>query len=129
MAGIILGIMVIPIITAISRDILRNVPRAQIEGTIALGATWWQSCFEMLKFSRSGLFGAIILGLARAAGETMAVLMVMGSAPTVTTSPLAAGTTMASTLAGEFPEAVNQRPASRSADGTGPDPARHVPGV
>lgn len=105
-AGIILGIMVIPIITAISRDILRNVPRAQIEGTIALGATWWQSCVEMLKFSRSGLFGAIILGLARAAGETMAVLMVMGSTPTVTASPLSAGATMASTLAGEFPEAA-----------------------
>ena len=103
-AGIILGIMVVPIITAVSRDILRSVPRAQIEGTIALGATWWQSCFEMLKFSRSGLFGAIILGLARAAGETMAVLMVMGSVPTITTSPLAAGATMASTLAGEFPE-------------------------
>jgi phosphate transport system permease protein len=105
-AGIILGIMVIPIITAISRDILRNVPRAQIEGTIALGATWWQSCVEMLKFSRSGLFGAIILGLARAAGETMAVLMVMGSTPTINASPLAAGATMASTLAGEFPEAA-----------------------
>jgi phosphate transport system permease protein len=105
-AGIILGIMVVPIITAISRDILRNVPLAQIEGTIALGATWWQSCVEMLKFSRSGLFGAIILGLARAAGETMAVLMVMGSTPTVTASPLAAGATMASTLAGEFPEAA-----------------------
>lgn len=105
-AGIILGIMIIPIITAISRDILRSVPRAQIEGTIALGATWWQSCVEMVKFSRSGLFGAIILGLARAAGETMAVLMVMGSTPTVTASPLMSGATMASTLAGEFPEAA-----------------------
>ncbi len=105
-AGIILGIMVIPIITAISRDVLRNVPPAQIEGTIALGATWWQSCREMLKYSRSALFGAVILGLARAAGETMAVLMVMGSAATVTTSPFMAGATMASTLAGEFPEAA-----------------------
>jgi len=105
-AGIILGIMVIPIITAISRDVLRSVPRAQMEGTIALGATWWQSCVEMIKFSRSGLFGAIILGLARAAGETMAVLMVMGSTPMVTASPLNAGATMASTLAGEFPEAA-----------------------
>lgn len=105
-AGMILGIMVVPIITAISRDVLRNVPRAQIEGTIALGATWWQSCRETLKYSRSALFGAIILGLARAAGETMAVLMVMGSAAAVATSPLMAGTTMASTLAGEFPEAA-----------------------
>jgi phosphate transport system permease protein len=105
-AGIILGIMIIPIITAISRDVLKNIPRAQIEGTIALGATWWQSCHEMLKFSRSALFGAVILGLARAAGETMAVLMVMGSTVTVTASPFAAGATMASTLAGEFPEAA-----------------------
>lgn len=105
-AGIILGIMIIPIITAISRDVLRNVPRAQIEGTIALGATWWQSCREMIKFSRSGLFGAIILGLARAAGETMAVLMVMGGAATIATSPFMSGTTMASLLAGEFPEAA-----------------------
>jgi phosphate transport system permease protein len=104
-AGIILGIMIIPIITAISRDVLRNVPLAQIEGTIALGATWWQSCREMLKYSRSALFGAIILGLARASGETMAVLMVMGSAAAIVTSPFSAGTTMASTLAGEFPEA------------------------
>ncbi|HEX4056338.1 MAG TPA: PstC family ABC transporter permease [Tepidisphaeraceae bacterium] len=104
-AGIILGIMIIPIITAISRDVLRNVPRAQIEGTIALGATWWQSCRETLKYSRSALFGAIILGMARAAGETMAVLMVMGSAAVVATSPFMAGTTMASQLAGEFPEA------------------------
>jgi phosphate transport system permease protein len=105
-AGIILGIMVIPIVTAISRDVLKNIPRVQIEGTIALGATWWQSCVEMLKFSRSALFGAVILGLARAAGETMAVLMVMGSTVTVTKSPFAAGATMASTLAGEFPEAA-----------------------
>jgi phosphate transport system permease protein len=105
-AGIILGIMIIPIITAISRDVLRNVPLAQIEGTIALGATWWQSCREMLKYSRSALFGAVILGLARASGETMAVLMVMGSAATLTVSPFVAGTTMASTLAGEFPEAA-----------------------
>ncbi len=105
-AGIVLGIMIIPIITAISRDVLRNVPPAQIEGTIALGATWWQSCREMLKYSRSALFGAVILGLARASGETMAVLMVMGSAATIAASPFTAGTTMASTLAGEFPEAA-----------------------
>jgi phosphate transport system permease protein len=105
-AGMILGIMVIPIITAISRDVLRNVPRAQIEGSIALGATWWQSSWEMLAYSRSALFGAVVLGLARAAGETMAVLMVMGSTAAVTASPFAAGATMASTLAGEFPEAA-----------------------
>jgi phosphate transport system permease protein len=104
-AGVVLGIMVIPIITAIGRDVLKNVPLAQIEGSIALGATWWQSCIEMVKFSRSALFGAVILGLARAAGETMAVLMVMGNSMTIPTSPFQPGTTMAATLAGEFPEA------------------------
>src|SRR5439155_12448041 len=60
--GMILGIMIVPIITAISRDVLRNVPRAQVEGTAALGATWWQSSKEMLKFSRSGFVGAFMLG-------------------------------------------------------------------
>jgi phosphate transport system permease protein len=105
-AGIILGIMIIPIITAISRDVLRAVPRAQMEGTIALGATWWQSCREMVFYSRSALFGAILLGLARAAGETMAVLMVMGNTAAVATSPFMAGTTLSATLAGEFPEAA-----------------------
>jgi phosphate transport system permease protein len=105
-AGIILGIMIIPIITAVSRDVLRAVPRAQMEGTIALGATWWQSCREMLFYSRSALFGAVLLGLARAAGETMAVLMVMGSTAAVARSPFMAGTTLSATLAGEFPEAA-----------------------
>jgi phosphate transport system permease protein len=60
----------------------------------------------MLKFSRSALFGAVILGLARAAGETMAVLMVMGNTMMIPDSPFMAGTTMAATLAGEFPEAA-----------------------
>ena len=58
--GLILGIMILPIITAISRDVLNAVPRAQIEGTLALGATWWQSSKQMLAYSRAGLFGAII---------------------------------------------------------------------
>ena len=62
--GLVLAIMIVPIITAIGRDILRAVPRAQIEGTSALGATWWQSSRAMLGYSRSGLFGAVMLGLA-----------------------------------------------------------------
>jgi phosphate transport system permease protein len=77
--GLILGVMVVPIITAISRDVLRSVPRAQLEGTVALGATWWESSKEMLKFSRTGLFGAVMLGLARAAGETMAIIVCPGA--------------------------------------------------
>src|SRR5258706_1452387 len=76
--GLILGIMILPIITAVSRDVLKAVPRAQIEGTLALGATWWQSCWEMLRYSRSGLFRAGMLGLARAAGGTLSVTIVNG---------------------------------------------------
>jgi phosphate transport system permease protein len=103
--GLILGIMIIPIITAISRDILASVPRAQLEGTVALGATWWQSALEMMEFGRSGLFGAIILGLARAAGETMAVTMVIGNNPRIALSVFARAQTMSSLLASKFQEA------------------------
>ena len=103
--GLILGIMIVPIITAVSRDVLRAVPRAQIEGTQALGATWWQSCREMLRYSRSGLFGAVMLGLARAAGETMAVAMVIGNSFQISASPFAPAQTMSSLLANEFAEA------------------------
>ena len=103
--GILLGIMIVPIITAIARDVLRGVPRAQVEGTTALGATWWQSCKEMLKYSRSGLFGAVMLGLARAAGETMAVAMVIGNHNQIAASPFAPAQTMSSLLANEFTEA------------------------
>ena len=104
--GTILAIMIIPIITAISRDVLQAVPRAQIEGSLALGATWWQSCREMLRYARSGLFGAIMLGLARAAGETMAVTMVIGNATRIYPSPFQPAQTMSSLLANEFREAV-----------------------
>jgi phosphate transport system permease protein len=103
--GLILAIMIIPIITAITRDVLANVPRAQVEGTTALGATWWQSSFEMLRFGKSALFGAVMLGLARAAGETMAVAMVIGNRNQVSFSPFEPGQTMASLLANEFGEA------------------------
>jgi phosphate transport system permease protein len=98
--------MVIPIITAISRDVLKAVPRAQVEGTVALGATWWESSKEMLKFSRSGLFGAVMLGLARAAGETMAVTMVIGNNNQIRASLFAPAQTMSSLLANEFAEAT-----------------------
>jgi phosphate transport system permease protein len=103
--GLILGIMVLPIITAVSRDVLKSVPRAQIEGTLALGATWWQSCWAMLRYSRSGLFGAVMLGLARAAGETMAVTMVIGNNNQIVPSIFAPAQTMSSLLANEFAEA------------------------
>jgi phosphate transport system permease protein len=105
--GLILAVMIVPIITAVSRDVLRAVPRLQIEGTLALGATWWQSCAEMLCYSRSGLFGAAVLGLARAAGETMAVTMVIGNNNSIVPSPFAPAQTMSSLLANEFAEAAD----------------------
>jgi phosphate transport system permease protein len=106
--GVVLGIMIVPIITAISRDVLRQVPRAQIEGTIALGATWWQSAKEMLLYSRSALFGAVMLGLARAAGETMAVAMVIGNNNQIKSSLFEPAQTMSSLLANEFAEANSE---------------------
>jgi len=106
--GLILGIMILPIITAVSRDVLRAVPRGQIEGTQALGATWWQTSREMLHYSRSGLFGAVMLGLARAAGETMAVTMVIGNNNQILPSPFAPAQTMSSLLANEFAEASGE---------------------
>jgi phosphate transport system permease protein len=106
--GLVLAIMILPIITAISRDVLRSVPRDQIEGTLALGATWWQSSKEMLRFSRSALFGAVMLGLARAAGETMAITMVIGNKNHISPSIFAPAQTMASVLANEFAEAGSE---------------------
>jgi len=103
--GLILAIMILPIVTAVSRDVLAAVPRAQIEGALALGATWWQSCREMLRYSRSGLFGAAMLGLARAAGETMAITMVIGNNNRIVPSLFAPAQTMSSLLANEFAEA------------------------
>lgn len=106
--SMVLAIMVVPIITSVSRDVLRAVPRHQVEGTLALGATWWQSSVGMLQYARSGLFGAVILGLARAAGETMAVTMVIGNTNQISASPLAPAQTMSSLLANEFAEASTE---------------------
>jgi phosphate transport system permease protein len=103
--GLVLAIMILPIITAIGRDVLKTVPRAQIEGTLALGATWWQSSWEMLCYSRSALFGAVMLGLARAAGETMAITMVIGNNNQIHRSLFAPAQSMSSLLANEFAEA------------------------
>ncbi len=101
----VLAIMILPIITAISRDVLRAVPRAQVEASLALGATWWQSSWMMMRYARAGLFGAIILGLARAAGETMAITMVIGNKNQISASIFEPAQTMSSLLATEFAEA------------------------
>jgi len=104
-AGIILALMIIPIITAMSRDVLRAVPQAQREAMLALGATRWETIRKaVLPYGRSGLVGAVILGLGRALGETMAVAMVIGNAYRITPSLFSTGSTVASKMANEFGE-------------------------
>jgi phosphate transport system permease protein len=105
--SVILAIMIIPIITAISRDILLTVPRPQIEGMLALGATKWEAIWKVaLPYARVGLFGAVILGLGRAIGETMAVTMVGGNSFDLIHSLFDPVHSMASQIASEFTEAT-----------------------
>jgi phosphate transport system permease protein len=105
-AGMILSIMVIPIITAMSRDVIRAVPISQRESMLALGATRWETIRRaVLPYCRSGLIGAVILGLGRALGETMAVTMVIGNSYKLTASLFSPGATIASKIASEFSEA------------------------
>jgi phosphate transport system permease protein len=105
--SIILFIMITPIITAISKEILLTVPRAQIEGMLALGSTQWEAIWKVaLPFSRIGLFGAVILGLGRAVGETMAVTMVGGNSFAMIHSLFDPVHSMASQIASEFSEAT-----------------------
>jgi len=108
-AGIILAIMVVPYITAVSREVLLAVPNTQREAALALGATRWETTrIAVLRYGRSGLVGAILLGLGRALGETMAVTMVIGNRPEVAISLFAPGYTMASVIANEFTEATSE---------------------
>jgi phosphate transport system permease protein len=107
-AGVILSIMVVPYITAVSREVLLAVPNSQREAALGLGATRWESTrMAVLRYGRSGLIGAILLGLGRALGETMAVTMVIGNRPEIAASLFAPGYTMASVLANEFTEATS----------------------
>lgn len=105
-AGIILTFMVIPIITAVSRDAIKAVPDTQREAMLALGATRWETIHRaVLPYCRSGLVGATILGLGRALGETMAVTMVIGNADKLTAFLFSPGSTIASKIANNFGEA------------------------
>lgn len=105
--GIIIAIMILPIVTSISREILRSVPNLQREAAYALGATRWEvTRIAVLSYAKKGLFGAIILGLGRALGETMAVTMVIGNTPQIAASLLQPGYTLASVIANEFTEAT-----------------------
>ena len=108
-AGLILAIMVLPYISAVSREVLLAVPRSQREAALALGATKWEMIWgAVLPYARSGIIGGIILGLGRALGETMAVTMVIGNRLEISTSLLAPGYTMASLLANQFTEATGE---------------------
>jgi len=105
--GIIIAIMILPIITSISREILRSVPDLQREAAYALGATRWEATrIAVLSYAKKGLFGAVILGLGRALGETLAVTMVIGNTPQIVASLFKPGYTLASVLANEFTEAT-----------------------
>jgi len=106
-AGIILAIMIVPIISSITREVLMVVPQHQREAALALGATRWEMIrVAVLRNARAGIVGAIILGLGRALGETMAVTMVIGNQPQIKASLFESGYSMASVLANEFSEAT-----------------------
>lgn len=106
-AGVILAIMILPVIASITREVVIAVPRVQREAALALGATRWEMLrMAVLRNARPGIFGAVILGLGRALGETMAVTMVIGNRPEIMRSLFAPGHTLASVIANEFTEAV-----------------------
>jgi phosphate transport system permease protein len=107
-SAVILAIMILPIISSLTREVMTAVPHSQREAVLALGATRWEMIrMGVLRNARIGIVGGIILGLGRALGETMAVLMVIGNTPEIHKSLLATGTSMASVIANEFAEAIN----------------------
>ncbi|MEO8202018.1 MAG: phosphate ABC transporter permease subunit PstC, partial [Gemmatimonadota bacterium] len=106
-ASIILAIMIMPFIMSVSREVLLAVPNSQREAALALGSTRWEAVTTaVVPYARSGIIGAIILGLGRALGETMAVTMLIGNRHEIASSLFAPGYTMASAIANEFTEAV-----------------------
>ncbi|HST20704.1 MAG TPA: phosphate ABC transporter permease subunit PstC [Blastocatellia bacterium] len=107
-AGIILSIMVVPIITAVTTDVMGAVPGSQREAAFALGATKWEATSIVLQNAKSGITGAVILGLGRAVGETMAVTMVIGNRPEISASLFEPSFTIASAIANEFTEATTE---------------------
>jgi phosphate transport system permease protein len=107
--AVILSIMIIPFISAVSREVLEAVPRNQREAALALGATRWEMTWQVaLPYALPGIVGGAILGLGRALGETMAITMVIGNRPEISASLFAPGYTMASVLANEFAEATGE---------------------
>src|SRR6185295_6832369 len=107
-AALVLAVMVLPYTASIAREVLRAVPPTQREAALALGATRWESIKVALFYGRTGVMGAILLGLGRALGETMAVTMVIGNTPKASLSLLAPQYTMAAVIANEFTEAADK---------------------
>ena len=106
-ASLVLAIMILPTLSAVSRDVIRAVPRGLRESTVALGATWWETTWRVvLPAARAGIFGATVLALGRALAETVAVAMVVGNRPDVPHSIFAPGYTLAAVIANEFVEAT-----------------------
>jgi len=109
-AGLILAIMILPIVTAISREVILTVPSANKEAALALGATRWEMIrMAVLPYSRSGIVGGAMLGLGRAIGETIAVTLVIGNSPEVGKTIFSQGYTLAAVIANEFGEAANNK--------------------
>lgn len=106
--AIILALMITPIITSVVRDVLEAVPTTQREAALALGATKWETTMIVLGNAASGIAGAVVLGLGRAIGETMAVTMVIGNSPQITASLFEPANTIASLLAANFAEATDK---------------------
>jgi phosphate transport system permease protein len=107
-AGIVLAVMIIPFIISVSREVLLSVPGDQREAALALGATRWEATWKVVvPFARVGILGSVFLALARALGETMAVTMVIGNNPQVSSSLFAPGYTIAAVIANEFTEATS----------------------
>lgn len=107
-AGMILAIMITPIVTAVVRDVLEAVPTTQREAALALGATKWETTQIVLGNAASGIAGAVVLGLGRAIGETMAVTMVIGNTPQISSSLFEPAYTIASVLASNFGDATDE---------------------
>ena len=107
-ATLILAVMVVPFTSSVAREVLKSVPVAQREAAYALGATRFEAISAALFYARTGIIGAVMLGFGRALGETMAVTMVIGNNPQVSTSLFAPQYTMAAVLANEFTEAADE---------------------
>lgn len=106
-AGFILAIMIVPTVTAISRDVIATIPADQREASMSLGATRWETMIKVvLPAARAGIFGAVVLALGRALGETIATTMVIGNRPEIAVSLFAPSYTLASVIANEFTEAT-----------------------